>query len=369
MRQTGNQQEARNFNAQMQRCRSADAARDTPARGGGVRLMHRYLKWIIPAGLLLVALAAWLVLGTGATRVETAQVERGPAVELVYATGFVEAARPATVSARLTAPVVKVLAEEGQRVTQGQALVLLDDGEQRGQLAQAEAQARGATLAEQRVVTLFHQGWVTRAQRDEAVASAQAARAAAAAIRAKLGQTVIRAGLSGVVLKRDVEPGDLAIPGQALMELGDPATARVTATVDERDIPRVRVGQAVLMSTDGLPGKLIRGRVSEITPGGDPAQRAFRVRIAFADTASLPLGLTLEVNIVTQQREGALLVPASGFADDQVWAVVDGRASRRKVTAGIIGADKVEIRQGLAAGDTIIVNPPEGLEDGDRVAP
>jgi hypothetical protein len=88
MRQTGNQQEARNFNAQMQRCRSADAARDTPARGGGVRLMHRHLKWIIPAGLLLVALAAWLVLGTGATRVETAQVERGPAVELVYATGL-----------------------------------------------------------------------------------------------------------------------------------------------------------------------------------------------------------------------------------------------------------------------------------------
>lgn len=329
--------------------------------------MRPYMKWFIPPGVLLLALAGWFFLGGRAIRVEAAAVERGPAAELVYATGFVEAERPATISARLTAPVVKVLVEEGQRVTRGQALVLLDDGEQRSLLAQAEAQASGATLAERRIVTLYGQGWVTRAQRDEAVASAHAARAAAAALREKLGHTIIRAGLSGVVLKREVEPGDLATPGQPLMELGDPATARVTATVDERDIPRVRVGQSALMSTDGLPGKVIRGRVSEITPGGDPAQRAFRVRIAFSEPADLPLGLTLEVNIVTEQRENALLVPASSYADGRVWVIANGRAARREVTAGIVGADKVEIRQGLAAGDTVIVNPPDGLEDGDRV--
>ncbi|OCC25477.1 efflux transporter periplasmic adaptor subunit [Croceicoccus estronivorus] len=333
------------------------------------KAFRRRLPWVIAAGLIVFALAAWLVLGAGATAVETAEVEQGPAVELVYATGYVEARRPVSVSARLTAPVRQVLAEEGARVNKGQALILLDDAEQRGLLAQSEAQARGATLAEQRAVSLFRQGWVTRAARDEAVAAGQAARASAAALRARLDQTTVRAGISGVVLKRDVEPGDLATPGKELMQLGDPGSARVTATVDERDIPRVQVGQNVLMSTDAMPGKVIRGQVTEITPGGDPTQRAFRVRIGLDDASALPFGLTLEVNIVTGRHDKALLVPVGAVDSGQVWLVKDGRAVARKVGIGIEGAEKVEILSGLAVGDRVVVNPPDGLEDGDRVRP
>ncbi|MDD3798690.1 MAG: efflux RND transporter periplasmic adaptor subunit, partial [Novosphingobium sp.] len=319
--------------------------------------------------VLLLALGGWLLLGGGAVKVETARAGKGPAADLVYATGYVEATHPVTVSARLTAPVRQVLVREGERVSKGQPLILLDDAEQRGLLAQAEAQARGATLAQQRAVTLFGQGWVTRAARDEAVAAGQAARASAAALRARLDQTTVRAGISGVLLKRDVEPGDLATPGKELMQLGDPASARVTATVDERDIPRVQVGQDALMSTDAMPGTVIRGRVTEITPGGDPTQRAFRVRIGLDDRSALPFGLTLEVNIVTARHEQALLVPAGAVVQGHVFAVEGGRAVKRAVKTGIEGTEKVEILSGLADGDTVVVNPPDGLEDGDRVRP
>ena len=270
------------------------------------------------------------------------------------------------VSSRVTAPVREVLVEEGQRVTAGQSLVRLDDAEQRGQLAQAQAELNRAELAAGRVVTLHRQGWVTKAAHDEAVAARDAARAAVAALRARLDQFVIRAGVSGVVLKLDVYPGDLATPGQQLLELGDPARARITATVDERDITRVRVGQEALMSSEGLP-EMVRGRVSEITPGGDPNQRAFRVRIALEDAANLPFGLTLEVNIVTDRHESALLVPAGAVTDGTVWVMDEGRAQRRDVTTGIAGSDRIEVLTGLAAGETVIVGPPEGLEEGDKV--
>lgn len=330
------------------------------------KAFRRRLPWMIAAAVVL-ALVLWFLWGERPRQVETATVVRGPAVELVYATGYVEAQHPVSVSARLTAPVQQVLVEEGARVEKGQALILLDSAEQRGLLAQAEAQARGASLAERRTVTLFGQGWVTRAARDEAVAAGEAARASVAALRARLDQATVRAGISGVVLKRDVEPGDLATPGQELLQLGDPASARVTATVDERDIPRVSPGQEVLMATDAMRGKVIRGRVTEITPGGDPNQRAFRVRIGLDDASALPFGLTLEVNIVTARRTGALLVPAGAVANGQVWRVRDGKARKVAVRTGVEGGEKVEILSGLAQGDTVIVNPPDALEDGDRV--
>lgn len=315
---------------------------------------------------LVAAVGAYLFIESRSPVVETAPVEIGPAVELVYATGFVEPRQPVTVSSRVTAPVRGVPVEEGQRVSAGQPLILLDDAEQRGLLAQAEAELRRATLAADRVVTLYRQGWMTKAANDEAVAARDAARASVATLRARLDQYVIRAGISGVVLKRDVYPGDLATPGNQLLQLGDPARVQITATVDERDITRVQVGQEALMSSEGLPD-VVRGRVVEITPGGDPNQRAFRVRIGLEDGAALPFGLTLEVNIVTARRENALLAPANAVTAGTAWVIDENRARVREVSTGITGSDKVEILGGLAAGEAVILNPPEGLEEGDKV--
>ncbi len=325
------------------------------------------LQWIIPIALLALGLAAWMVFSARPITVETVPVEKGPAAELVYATGYIEAAHPVSVSARLTAPVRDVLVNEGERVVRGQALLVQDNEEQLGLLAQANAQAQGATLAEQRVLALYKDGWATKKARDEAVYNAQAARASVGALRARLDQMTVRAGISGVVLKRDVEPGDLVTPGKLLLQLGDPASARVTATVDERDIPRIQRGQLALMSSDGLPGKVVRGRVTEITPGGDPSQRAFRVRIGFEKVESLPFGLTLEVNIVTREREDALLVPSGAIEQGKVWVVEDGKATRRSIRIGVSGTDKTEILSGLAKGDKVIVNPPKELEEGQKV--
>jgi RND family efflux transporter MFP subunit len=320
---------------------------------------------------VLVALGAGLYLALAGAVVTTARAEIGPAVDLVYATGFVEAEHPVTVSSRLTAPVMAVLVDEGQAVVQGQPLIRLDGSEQAALLAQARSDAHGRALTGQRIVTLYGQGWVTRAARDDAVTAERSAGAAATALAARLDQTTVRAGIAGVVLRREVEPGELAVPGKELLVLGDPARARVTATVDERDIPRVAIGQPVLLSTDAMPGRVLTGHVGEITPGGDPTQRAFRVRIALdpaVDGArALPFGLTLEVNIMTRRHDRAVLVPARAVADGHVWNVDHGRARRRTVRAGIAGADRIEIVSGLAAGETVVLDPPAGLGDGDRV--
>lgn len=328
--------------------------------------MKRIALWLLPLALLAAAAVYWLLAGRPHD-VGLVPVRVGDAVELVYATGFVEAEHPVTISARLTAPVRQVLVEEAQRVGRGQPLVLLDDEEQRHAVQQATAQRRVALQEERRTLALFAKGWVTRAARDSAVAAADSAKAAEEGARARLNQMMVRSGINGIVLRRDVEPGDLATPGRALMTLGDPASVRITTTVDERDVPRIRAGQAALMSSDAWPGRVLHGQVREVTPGGDPEQRAFRVYIVTDQRLALPLGLTLEVNIVTRRADRALLVPTSAIEDGKVWVIRDGRAHARAVRTGIAGSGDVQILSGLSQGEMIVKAPEGKLSDNMRV--
>ncbi|MDF0546366.1 efflux RND transporter periplasmic adaptor subunit [Sphingobium sp. H39-3-25] len=323
--------------------------------------MKRITLWLLP--LAPLAAAAWLLAGR-AQEVELAPVRIGKAVELVYATGFVEARQPVSVSARLTAPVRLVLANEAQRVVRGQPLVLLDDEEQRHALQQAAAQRRFAQQEEQRTLSLFTKGWVTRAARDSAVAAADGARATEKSAGARLDQMIVRSGIDGIVLRRDVEPGDLASPGRILMTLGDPSRIWITATIDERDVARVHAGQEALMSSDAWPGQVLRGHVREVTPGGDPELRAFRARIAPDGAQALPLGLTLEVNIVTRRAQWALLVPGSAVEDNKVWMVRGHRVYAKAVKTGITGTNDVQILSGLSGGE-MVVKAPEGKLKGN----
>lgn len=303
--------------------------------------------------------------------VQVAQAQWGAASQQVYATGYVEAQQPVSVSSRITAPVAQVLVEEGAKVRRGQALVLLSADEQQGLVEQARAQQRSTEVVEKRSLALFRDGWVTAAARDNATTAADAARAASAAARARLDQLVVCANSDGIVTRRDVYPGDLATPTKVLLQLGDPARIRITATVDERDITRVAVGQRALMTSDALPGRAVRAHVSEVTPGGDPTARAFRVRLQPDESATLPMGLTLEINIITSERARAVLVPSSALASDgrHVWVVAQGRAQARAIAKGADGANRVEITSGLRAGESVILNPPADLAEGQRLRP
>ena len=323
--------------------------------------------WIIAATLLLALGAAgwWWV--QRAVPVTGTRATVGPAMEVVYATGFVEPRRPVEIASRITAPVIELYVDEGDRVSAGQPLVRLDDVDQRQTIAQLAAQTLSAEQDEGRAVALYRQGFASRAARDRAVAAASSARAAEAASRARLGQYTIRASLPGVVLRRDVEPGDLATPNRTLFQVGDPALLRVTATVDERDIPRVRPGMEAIMSSDAYPGRTFSGRVMELTPGGDPDRRAFRVRIHPRAGETLPVGLTLEINIVTARKPRALLLPGAAIRAGKVWTVTDGRARQVSVRTGVEGAERTEIVSGLAAGACVIAQPNDGLADGARV--
>ncbi len=326
-----------------------------------------HMRWI------LIGLVVALVAGSVAFRqlrplsVETAKVSTGQAIEVVYATGFVEVEEPVEISARVTAPVLDVLVREGERVSKDQILARLDAADQQAQIAQAAAQTRAATLDAERTLALYKRGFASGAARDRATTSLQAAQAAERAARDRLDNFVLRSGVNGVILRRDVESGDLASPTKTLFVVGDTAQLKITATVDERDIPLIVVGQDALMSSDAYPGRVFKARVREITLGGDPDQRAFRVRLAPIGNTPLPIGLTLEINIIIKLKNGVLLIPEAAIENDEVWRVVDGKARRQNVKTGIVGPETVEIVEGLDKGDVVIIDRTDALGEGTRV--
>ncbi|QIK96569.1 efflux RND transporter periplasmic adaptor subunit [Sphingomonas sp. HDW15A] len=324
------------------------------------------LAYAILALVVIAGAAAFILL----RRPETLQgtyPSIGPAVDVVYATGFVEPREPVEIASRVTAPIVRIHVKEGDRVQRGQPLVSLESSEQLQAVGELSARSAQARKDEERALAIYKRGFLAVSARDRAMSEARSALAAELVARARLSQFAIRSSISGVVLRRDAEIGDLATPTRTILVIGDPSRVRVTATVDERDIPRVLKGQQALMSSDAYKGRVFRGSVYEITPGGDPNQRAFRVRIRPDESQVLPIGLTLEVNIVTASRQNALLVPAGAVRDERIWTVRDGRAVRIPVTAGIEGRQKREILRGIDRSTCVLTNPPEKLKENARI--
>ncbi|WP_237215089.1 efflux RND transporter periplasmic adaptor subunit, partial [Falsiroseomonas oryziterrae] len=265
----------------------------------------------------LLTILALLVLGGGGAwvwwtlppRVVIAAVTAGPALEAVYATGSVEPVNWARVGPATRARIVAVLAEEGARVTEGQALARLDDRQARLLADEAEARARFAQEDLNRTRTLVARDIAARATLERAERDARAARAAADALLERLNDFVVRAPTDGVVLRRDAEVGEVVDTPASLFWIGEPRPLRVTAEVDEEDIARIAVGQRALLRADAFAGRVLTGEVAQITPKGDTTRKAYRVRITLPDDTPLMIGMTVEANIVLRETAQAVLVP------------------------------------------------------------
>jgi RND family efflux transporter MFP subunit len=142
------------------------------------------------------------------------------------------------------------------------------------------------------------------------------------------------------------------------------APLRVTAEVDEEDIPRVHVGQKVVLKADAVPGRVLDGQVSDVTPKGDPVARSYRVRIKLADPSALRVGMTVDANLIVAERPNALLVPATAVKDGAVWIVSDGKLHRQAVKVGVTSAARAEITEGLAPDAQVVDKPTDDLREG-----
>lgn len=317
--------------------------------------------------LLLLGLWWWR---TGALPVvDLVQPKRGDAAEVVYATGVVEPRTWAKVVALQRKRIIEMCTCEGQPVKKGDTLAKLDDLEERAVLT--ELQARRDTVADevQRYTTLVERNAITRTALDEKRTQLAEIEARITAQVDRIEDLELRAPMTGVVLRADGEVGEIAGTGvnDELFWVGQPRPLEIEAEVNEEDIPKVRVGQNVLLRHDGLPSARLTATVAEITPKGNPVTKTFRVTLALPDDTPLMIGMSVEANIVAREAKDALLVPAEAIRDGAVLAVRNGRIDTVPVETGIRGTRNVQILSELDPALPIVSEATPELRDGMRV--
>lgn len=278
----------------------------------------------------------------------------------IEAIGTVRSERIIRLSARLSAHVREVFVSAGSRVKAGQLLLTLDDRDIREQLAAAEAQGQQAESEYQRARQLYDSKATTGQALLAAETQARAARAQVERAKVMLTDTHIVSPIDGIVTERKIEAGDLAGPGQILLEVYDPLNMRLECPVPVRLIGPLTLGLNVTVELD-LPARYCMGRITEIVSEIDPQSRTQLVKVHLEDGAGAVLPGSFGRLWLTDAPRPTLLAPTSAVyrVGQLEWAHVarDGRLLRQLVKTGALEGDRVEILAGLAPGDRVLVRP------------
>jgi RND family efflux transporter MFP subunit len=329
------------------------------------RTVYRGLTAIGVLTTALIAVGGWLFLPP---TLGVARLIRGPAVQAIYATGTVEAGVTIRIAPQIGGRIIELKVDEGNVVKADDVLARLDDSDLRESVAELEARARYAEQQFERASRLMQTGATTREKLDQAQADVNATRHVLRRATEQLAFMSLRTPVAGTVIRRDGEIGDYIPVNQPVFYLAKAGTPlRISADVDEEDIPLVKNGQTVLIRSDAFPLQVFRGEVKDFTPKGDPIARSYRVRIALPQDTALMIGMTAEVNIVTAQKQNVLLAPSSAVKSGKAWVVRDGRVVLVAVRVGITGRERTEVSGDIKDDDFIVVEPSKELQAGKRV--
>lgn len=379
--------------------------------------MRRWRGIVFGLLLLAGALGIGWVLVFKPVPVVMHEVATGDVTEHIPGSGAIECPRVVQPGFEVTGRITSLLVDQGDRVKAGAEIARIDDEVYRAEesaaaeavvlarvsldrlradIKRAEAQREGADAHARRQEEAFKSNTISRDLLDQAVERARVAEAelerAKAALaegdsrlaaelralevsRAKLQRTVLKSPIDGIVLARLAEPGDVAVPGGAVLRIGDTAGVWASVWVDETFLPQLKPGQAATVELRSTPGGSLAGRVLRVGREVDRETRELLVDIALTNPPEqLAVGQRADARIHGTSASGVTRVPSEYlvFRSDGAFAWVDegGKAALREVTPGIRGRDWVEITGGLAAGDTVLRPTPGAraeLHDGARV--
>jgi RND family efflux transporter MFP subunit len=331
--------------------------------------------------------------------VSTLILQRSALPSYYEAVGTVRPRQSAQMATQVMGNLVRVNVREGDRVSRGQVLAVVDDSQTRAAVDRASA---GQTAAQQdiaaaeadyslaqstlkRYQSLYERKSVSPHEFDQvqarfaaATARLELARAGHAGSEAALTQartsqgfTQVRAPFSGVVTAKLAEAGDLASPGTPVFVVEDTSSFRLEATVDERGIAAVRLGELVPVVLDALESHSLAGKVVQILPASDPASRTFLVKIELPRNSAIRSGLFGRARFPLGTRE-ALSIPQTAVVErgnmQAVYVLGTGEiASLRYITLGRSDQQSVEVLSGLDDGERIVARPGSRELNGKKI--
>lgn len=261
--------------------------------------------------------------------------------------------------------------DEGEKVTAGQVLVVLDESQAKADLAVARARLDNARTQFARAERLRPSNNISEAEFDERRSALQLARAEYEASVTRLENRRIKAPFSGTLGLRDVSAGAYINAGERLVTLDTLEVMELNFSVPERFIADVAIGQKIRALSGSFPDRTFTGEVQELGSRIDPLSRTLPVRARLDNSdGQLRPGQFMTVRLTLGQRE-ALMIPEQAVltqgVEQYAYVAVDGAAERRALTLGQRRPGKVEVLEGIRPGESVIITGQDRLSGGDTV--
>ena len=380
-------------------------------------LVTRYKPWIMI--ILLVLLVSFAIYRWWqGPLLPSYEVVSSPLIQTVVASGRVEKVSRTQIGSEITGVVLERLVQEGDRVSRGDVLLVLKSDEISAQVRQAEAELKELAttrrpqaefdLANAKVQLEQAQrealrrrntelGILSAEEREKSIEAEKLARnnlesarlkvaslapdkveetklrEQLAALQAQLAKTKIRAEVSGIILTRNVEPGDLVQPSQTLFTIALDGATEIRVPFDERNLPLLALQQKAAVITDAYPDQPFPAHINFIAPSIDAQRGTVDVRLTVDPVPDfLRQDMTVSVNVETNKREQTLVIPNDALSSisgnkAMVILVRDRKIQRHPITLGLRGLVMSEVVAGLKEGDYVLTDAESVLKDGTRV--
>ena len=380
-------------------------------------LVIRYKPWIMIIPLVLLVSFATYRWWQGPL-LPSYEVVSSPLIQTVVASGRVEKVSRTQIGSEITGVVLERLVQEGDRVSRGDVLLVLKSDEISAQVRQAEAELKELAttrrpqaefdLANAKVQLEQAQreavrrrntelGILSAEEREKSIEAEKLARnnlesarlkvaslapdkveetklrERLAALQAQLAKTKIRAEVSGIILTRNVEPGDLVQPSQTLFTIALDGATEIRVPFDERNLPLLALQQKAAVITDAYPDQPFPAHINFIAPSIDAQRGTVDVRLTVDPVPDfLRQDMTVSVNVETNKREQTLVIPNDALSSisgnkAMVILVRDRKIQRHPITLGLRGLVMSEVVAGLKEGDHVLTDAESVLKDGIRV--
>lgn len=304
--------------------------------------------------------------------VKVGLVKTGAISEEVSAVGSLLANESVMIRPERDGRITAIHFTEGQLVRKGERLVSLDTAEIQAQLAAATSDLTLNRSRLRRAEDLHAKKFISAQALDDAREALNQSIARQAEIQARLDKSTIIAPFEGVAGLRQVSPGAYVKAGQDIARLEGIGTLKLDFRLPELYLGRIKTKQNLLARVDAYAGETFNGEIYAIEPAVDEQTRTVLLRARVPNPGvRLKPGMFARVVLVLETRENALIVPEQALVpqgqDRYVYRLTGGKASLTKIEMGLRRPGEVEIRKGLAAGDTIVVDGQLRLRDGAPV--
>ena len=304
--------------------------------------------------------------------VETAMPSRVDIVATYEATTTIASDADAPVVAKVGGEIVKLLVEEGDRVSAGQVLAELDGERLRLEMLSARANLEQARGEYQRYTDLAARGLVSEAMFEGLKYDLAALEATYNLARLNFEYSKIRAPIDGVITARYVKLGQSIDVAEEAFRITDTSELLAYLQIPQGELAKFSAGQAATLVVDAMPNATYPATIARISPTIDVRNGTFRAT-AFVDNRSgeLAPGMFARFSIAYEQHSDALVIPRAAIIeeDDQasVYVVADGAVARRVIQVGIESGNLVEVVGGLAIDEEVVINGQASLRDGSKV--